>query len=225
MSTKTGQGDRMLMSAWEIFKNGGPVMYPLLACSIIVLTVIIERSLFWLQIERQRDRKLLDEILTISQSGNWDLIREKTRGCRDHVIRMLVVGILHRQYSMVKAMEAEAEDTVKKMRRYMVVLDTMITVAPLLGIFGTVIGIISSFQVLGAMEIADPKAVTGGIAQALITTATGLGISITTVFPFNYFNARIDDAVHVMEKYATSLEVVYENMQPGEKDENQPQAL
>jgi len=215
----------MLMSAWEIFKSGGPVMYPLLACSIIVLTVIIERSLFWLQIERQRNRKLLDDILTISQSGDWDLIRDKTRGCRDHVIRMLVVGILHRQYSMAKAMEAEAEDTVKKMRRYMMVLDTMITVAPLLGIFGTVIGIITSFQVLGATEIADPKAVTGGIAQALITTATGLGISITTVFPFNYFNSRIDDAIHVMEKYATSLEVVYENMQPGGKNENQQKAL
>jgi len=107
----------------------------------------------------------------------------------------------------------------------MVVLDTMITVAPLLGIFGTVIGIITSFQVLGATEIADPKAVTGGIAQALITTATGLGISITTVFPFNYFNSRIDDAIHVMEKYATSLEVVYENMQPGGKNENQQKAL
>jgi len=93
------------------------------------------------------------------------------------------------------------------------VLDTMITVAPLLGIFGTVLGIISSFEILGSGGIADPKLVTGGIAQALITTATGLGISIITVFPYNYFRSRIEHAIHVMEKYATSLEVVYEKLQ------------
>lgn len=212
------------MQIWDIFMSGGPVMFPLLACSLIVLTVIIERALFWLRIERQRDRKLLDEVLSISECGDWQLIREKTRGCGDHVIRMLVVGILHRRYSLSKAMEAEAVDTVKKMRRFMPILDTMITVAPLLGIFGTVIGIIASFEILGADAIADPKAVTGGIAQALITTAAGLGISIVSVFPYNYFNARIDDAIHVMEKYATSLEVVYEKILREQGDED-PSAL
>jgi biopolymer transport protein ExbB len=95
------------------------------------------------------------------------------------------------------------------MGRYMPVLDTMITVAPLLGILGTVLGIITSFKMLGSSGIADPKLVTAGIAQALITTATGLAISIIAVIPYNYFKTRIDRAVHVMEKYATSLEVVY----------------
>ncbi|WP_456473207.1 MotA/TolQ/ExbB proton channel family protein [Desulfolithobacter sp.] len=96
------------------------------------------------------------------------------------------------------------------MSRFMTLLDTMITVAPLLGIFGTVLGIISSFKMLGSAGIADPKLVTGGIAQALITTATGLAISIITVFPYNYFKSRIEHAIHIMEKYGTSLEVVYE---------------
>ncbi len=121
---------------------------------------------------------------------------------------MLVVGILHREFSLSKAMEAEAEVALKRMRKYMTVLDTMITVAPLLGIFGTVLGIITSFQLLGASGIEDPKAVTAGIAQALITTATGLGIAILAVFPYNYFNTRIESAAHVMEKYATNLEIV-----------------
>lgn len=210
------------MRLWQIFEDGGPVMYPLLACSLIVVTIIIERSIFWLTIKRQRNRQLMDEILEIATMGDWDLIREKTAGCRDHVIRVLVVGILHRHYSMVKAMESEAEVTVKRMRKYMGTLDTMITVAPLLGIFGTVLGIIDSFNILGASGIEDPKAVTGGIAQALITTATGLGISIVTVFPYNYFNSRIDNAVHVMEKYATSLEVVFEKLKGERGDENQP---
>jgi biopolymer transport protein ExbB len=110
---------------------------------------------------------------------------------------------------MGRAMEAEADLTVQRMQRFMPVLDTMITVAPLLGILGTVIGIIDSFQMLGTSTIGDPKLVTGGIAQALITTAAGLGISIVAVIPYNYFNSRINQAMHVMEKYATSLEVVF----------------
>jgi biopolymer transport protein ExbB len=113
---------------------------------------------------------------------------------------------------MGRAMEAEADHTIQRMNRYMPVLDTMITVTPLLGIFGTVLGIIGSFKILGASGIADPKLVTSGIAQALITTATGLGIAIIALIPYNFFNARISRAIHVMEKYATSLEVVFNKM-------------
>jgi biopolymer transport protein ExbB len=94
----------------------------------------------------------------------------------------------------------------------MSVLDTMITVAPLLGIFGTVIGIIISFEILGTTGIENPQAVTAGIAQALITTATGLGIAILSVFPYNYFNSRVENAALAIEKYATSLEIVYEKL-------------
>jgi len=116
-------------------------------------------------------------------------------------------------------MESAAADEVKRMNHYMVALDTMITVAPLLGIFGTVIGIITSFDLLGATGIEDPQAVTAGIAQALITTATGLGIAILSVFPYNYFNSRIALAVMATEKYATSLEIVHEKLTQGFCDE------
>lgn len=184
-------------------------MWPLLLCSIVVVTVIIERLLFWEQMRRKRNRTLMDEILHIAETGDWQQIKEKTRGCEDHVIRMLSVGIQHRDYDMAKAMEAEGQAMVKKMSRYMGILDTMITVAPLLGIFGTVLGIISSFKMLGVGGIADPKLVTSGIAQALITTAAGLAISIVTVFPYNYYKSKIELAIYVMEKYATSLEVVF----------------
>ncbi len=201
------------MKIYEIMQNGGPVMWPLLACSFVVVTVIGERILFWMQMRQKRNRLLMDEILHLAESGDWQAIREKSTGCDDHVIRMLNVGILHREYDMTKAMEAEAQQVVRRMSKFMTVLDTMITVTPLLGILGTVIGIISSFKMLGAGGIADPKLVTAGIAQALITTATGLVISISTVFPYNYFKSRIEHAVHVMEKYATSLEVVYEKLE------------
>jgi biopolymer transport protein ExbB len=174
---------------WELIHNGGAVMWPLLACSVVVLTIIFERTLFWLGMARRRNRSLRDDLLVIAESGNWEKIQ---------------------------AMESEAQHLIKKMSQFMTLLDTMITVAPLLGILGTVIGIISSFKMLGDSGMADPKLVTGGIAQALITTATGLTISIFTVFPYNYFKSRIENATHLMEKYATRLEVGYRKMRAEE---------
>ena len=113
---------------------------------------------------------------------------------------------------MTKAMESAAADEIRNMRRYMGILDTMITVAPLLGFLGTVTGIILSFESLGSTVIEHPETVAIGIAQALITTAAGLIIAILTVFPYNYFNSRIEDAAHSIEKYATSLEIVYKKL-------------
>ncbi len=198
---------------YDLFHNGGPVMWPLLLCSITVLTVIFERTLFWFSLNRKRERKLMDAVLTLAETGQWDQIKTQTEGSRDHIVRLLIVGILHRDYDMGRAMEAEAEEVLQRMNRLMPILDTMITVAPLLGIFGTVLGIISSFDMLGSSGLADPKLVTSGIAQALITTATGLGIAIIAVIPYNYFSSRITHAIHIMEKYATSLEVVYKKLE------------
>ena len=187
-------------------------MYPLLACSIIALTVILERSIFWIIEGMRSNRDLIERVLELCQKGDWERVKEKVAGSKDFVIRILVSGILHKDFSMTKAMESAAAEEVKRMRRYMAVLDTMITVAPLLGIFGTVLGIITSFELLGASGIEHPQAVTAGIAQALITTASGLGIAILSVFPYNYFNSRVENAVLTIEKYATSLEIVYEKL-------------
>ena len=200
----------------EFFRSGGPVMYPLLACSFIVLTVVIERAIFWIRVGLQRKPALVDEVLELCRSGNWEAVRLKTMGSRDFVVRILVTGILHREFSMVKAMESAAADEIQRMRRTMTVLDTMITVAPLLGIFGTVTGIITSFEMLGASGIDHPEAVTAGVAEALITTATGLAIAIFSVFPFNYFNSKVRRATLEIEKYATSLEIVYEKLVHGQ---------
>jgi biopolymer transport protein ExbB len=201
----------------EIFLKGGPVMYPLLGCSIISLAVILERAFFWIKEDVRRDQHLVDKILELCRRGDWNAVRAGIAGSRDYIIKILVSGILHREFSMTKAMETAAADEIKRMRRNLSVLDTMITVAPLLGIFGTVIGIISSFEILGVSGIEHPRAVTAGIAQALITTASGLGIAILAVFPYNYFNSRAERAALEIEKYATSLEIVYEKLtQPRE---------
>lgn len=204
----------MDIEMFELFQKGGIVMYPLLVCSLCVLTIIIERAIFWIILNRRHNRQLLDDVLEICREGNWEGVKAKTTGSRDYVVRVLVSGIVHRKFSMTKAMEVGALQEVVKMRRGMGVLDTMITVAPLLGILGTVIGIILSFDMLAQAGIENPQAVTGGIAQALITTATGLTIAILAVIPFNYFNTRVEHAVQIIEQYATSLEIVYEKLTP-----------
>ncbi|MBU2621793.1 MAG: MotA/TolQ/ExbB proton channel family protein [Proteobacteria bacterium] len=203
----------------DIFLKGGPVMYPLLVCSIIAMTVIIERVIFWIQSDRSRNQALVDEVLELCRVGSWDMVRVKVAGSKDYLVRILVGGILHREFSMTKAMESAGADEIRKMRRYMGILDTMITVAPLLGFLGTVTGIILSFESLGTNVIEHPETVAMGIAQALITTAAGLIIAILTVFPYNYFNSRIEDAALSIEKYATSLEIVYKKLVQGTNNE------
>jgi biopolymer transport protein ExbB len=199
-------------------------MYPLLACSIIALTVIIERTIFWISTHLKRDQELVNEVLELYRHQNWEAIRGKVSGSKDYVIRVLVSGILHRDFSMGKAMESAASEEIKRMQRFNSVLDTMITVAPLLGILGTVMGIIHSFDILGQTGgVAEPREVTAGIAQALITTATGLSIAILVLFPFKYFNSRVEDAASTMERYATSLEIVHQKQARTRKETAGPQ--
>jgi biopolymer transport protein ExbB len=193
----------------EVFMKGGPIMYPLLICSIIALTVIIERTVFWIVEDHRRDQALINKVLSLAETGDWETVRARIGDSRDFIIRILVAGILHRQFSMSKAMETAASDELDRMRQHLPVLDTIITISPLLGIFGTVVGIILSFEILGSAGIEEPQAVTAGIAQALITTASGLGIAILSLFPFNYFNSKVEKAAATIEKYATSLEIVY----------------
>ena len=192
----------------DIFDKAGVVIYPLLICSVVSLTVILDRLLFWFLQHRRVDQNLVDEVLELARAGKYEEIRSRTQGVGDYVIKVLVCGLVHKDYSISKAMEMADQDEIKRMKRGLPVLDTMITAAPLLGILGTVIGIIHSFDMLGQAGIQDPQAVTAGIAQALLTTAAGLLIAVFTLFPYNYFMSKVEKAVNRIEKYATSLEIV-----------------
>ncbi|MBE9581163.1 MAG: MotA/TolQ/ExbB proton channel family protein [Proteobacteria bacterium] len=195
---------------FDMFQKGGVVMYPLLLCSMISLTIILERTLFWIRENRRADRTLVDQVLELARLKKYEEIRTSTQGAGDYVIRVLVCGLVHRNYSLSKAMEAAAIEEIERMRRYLPVLDTVITAAPLLGILGTVIGIIHSFDMLGRAGIQNPQAVTAGIAQALLTTAAGLLIAIFTLFPYNYFVTKVEKAGNRIEKHATTLEILQE---------------
>lgn len=185
-------------------------MYPLLLCSLTALTVIIERMIFWTRERRRRNQKLIDNILEFAEHSDYNEAARVGSGSSDYVARILVCGLLHKEFSLTSAMEMAAAAEIRRMKHFMNVLDTMVTVSPLLGIFGTVTGIIRSFEAMGILGAQNPIAVSGGIAEALITTATGLSIAIPSLAFFNYFNSKIEDALHEIETYSTSLEIVYE---------------
>ncbi len=192
-------------------------MYPLLVCSLVSLTLIVERALFWIREEKRRDRRLLDELMTLVEQNELEKARGLTGGTKDFVVRVMVCGIVHQAFSLRDALRMGADEEIARMRRYLPILDTMITLSPLLGILGTVTGIISSFNLLGSVGIEQPRMITAGIAQALITTAFGLLIAILSLLPYNYFLTRVEKAALEMEKYGTTLEILFEKLRNGGK--------
>jgi len=193
------------MHEWMI--NGGPVMWPLLACSVVALAVVFERLLFWLIISKRKNQNLINRIFTLTENGDFETAIEEGDASSCLVCRILTSGLAHRNYGLVQSLEAAAMQEIEKMKRYLSVLDTIITLAPLLGILGTVSGIIVSFDLLGTAGIENPKAVTGGIAQALLTTAAGLAIAIVTLIPYNALTRKVEKVTRYLEQLVTCYEV------------------
>ncbi len=194
----------------ELFHKGGMLMYPLLLCSFISLTITIERMIFWLREKRKSNATLIEKMLREVEKGNFAGALSMAKDDRDAIGRIIAYGLAHRDISMENSLELAAKDELDKMKRGLFLLDTIITISPLIGILGTVLGIIHSFDFLGVSGAEDPKAVTSGIAQALITTAAGLSVAIGTLIPYNYFSNRFQQATRKMEKYITSLEILYQ---------------
>lgn len=193
----------------NIILKGGLVMYPLFLCSFVSMTIIFERFWFWYKSSRNGEPQRVMEILDLAEKNKYKEALERGDGSQDYLVRILMCGILHSNFSLTNALEMASVEELKKMRRFLSVLDTIITLAPLLGILGTVIGIINSFDMLGVSSALHPQVVSKGISQALITTATGLIIAILTLMPYNYFLSRMRGAVSDIEKYTTSLEIVH----------------
>src|SRR3990170_54474 len=188
---------------FEIIAKGGFVMAPLIICSVISLAVIIDRSLFWL---KQRKEISAEEFLKLVEAGREKELAEKTN--ESSLIQMLAAGIANKNSSASVAMESAATKEVIKMKKYLPAMDTIITLAPLLGLLGTIIGMIRSFDVMSLAGLGQPHAVTGGVAEALIATATGLTVAIITLIPYNFFLNKVEKAVEEMEHYATRLELI-----------------
>jgi len=202
---------------YELMIKGGPVMWPLLACSIVALAVVFERLLFWISIGIRKNQPLINRIFTLTEEGNFDTAIQEGEGSKCLVSRILTAGLAHRNYGLVQSLEAAAMFEIEKMKRSLAILDTIITLAPLLGILGTVTGIIGSFDLLGAAGLEDPKAVTGGIAQALITTAAGLAIAIVALLPYNALVRKVEKVTRHIEQLVTCYEVTVQKGQEAQK--------
>jgi biopolymer transport protein ExbB len=201
----------------DMFIRGGPLMWPLLLCSIVSLTISIERILFWRREKRRRDNNRLEKIFRQTEAGDHHRVLHSSYGRTDEIdgldssARILISGLANRDYGLREGMEVAAEDEIERMERGLDILDTIITMAPLFGILGTVLGIIDSFDLLGHSGIEDPKAVTGGIAQALITTAAGLTVALMTLVPFNYLVAKVKKETKEVNKIMLRFEAAYRN--------------
>jgi biopolymer transport protein ExbB len=199
----------VLSGNWLIdqFRKGGPVMWPILVVSIVALTVVLERCIWWGGRWFRRDPKRIEKVFTAIENGDTAEASRLSRGSRDPVLRMLWNGLNHQHSSLEAALQVAAGIEIKRAGRFLVVMDTLVTLAPLLGLLGTITGLIKSFSFLGNEELAV-QAVTGGIAEALIATACGLGIAIFALIPFNFFTSRVSNLEFELQTAATNLEVM-----------------
>jgi biopolymer transport protein ExbB len=175
----------------HIFIKGGPIMWPMLLASVVALAVVIERVLFLLNEQRKRSPRTVAQFFTDVGRGDLDGAIRVAEGSKDAIANTLAYALSHRDQSLGHALTYAETRTLKRYRRGIAVLDTVITLAPLLGLLGTVTGMMGSFAVIGG-DLSSPGAITGGIAEALIATAFGLVIAIVCLLPFNYLNNRIE---------------------------------
>lgn len=182
-------------------------MWPILVVSVVALTVVIERLIFIVRETVRRDRDAVGQILAGVERGDIDGAINAGRHSQDFVARTLVYALDHRDRSVSEALLRAANVELNRFNRGINLLDTVITMAPLLGLLGTVTGMIHSFGLLGASELGAPAAITGGIAEALIATAFGLGVAILALLPFNYLNSRLESARHEIQDAGSHLEL------------------
>ncbi len=191
----------------ESFKAGGPVMWPILAVTIVTVCVVGERAIWWLIQWRRRDPAALEKVLASLESGDFGAASRQSKDSTDPVLRMIWHGLNHVHYSLQGALQVAAGVELRKAGRFLTVMDTLVTLGPLLGLLGTVTGIMGTFLKLGSAEV-QVEAVTGGIGEALIATACGLGIAIIALIPYNLFTSMATKLQFELETAATNIEVM-----------------
>ena len=189
----------------HIFVKGGP----LLAASVLALAVVLERVLFLLLEARRRSPKTVDRFFREVEAGDLAAAVATSKGSKDCVVKTLGYALEHRELSFGNALAYAQSRALKRFSRGISILDTVITLAPLLGLLGTVTGMMASFAVIGG-DLSSPGAITGGIAEALIATAFGLGIAITALLPFNFLNTKIEEVENDITTASAQLRLLVE---------------
>ena len=191
----------------EFFLKGGPVMWPILICAFVAVAVVGERAFWWLREGQKRDPQKLEKVLLALENSDVPAATGISEGSDDPVVRMIHRGLNHVHTSMQGALQLAAGIELERAGRFLTVMDTLVTLAPLLGLLGTVTGLMRAFLSIGSAEL-SVTAVTGGIGEALIATACGLGIAIFSLIPFNLFTARVTRLQFELETAATNVEVM-----------------
>jgi biopolymer transport protein ExbB len=186
----------------QLLIKGGWMMVPILGCSLVALTISIERGL---QFRSLRFSRLADRMIKLVEQEKWSDALALAEQRQSPTLRVLAAGIFHRVEQPDKAMEAAGIAEVSQLKRGLSVLDTVITLGPLLGLLGTIIGMISSFGIMAETGLGNPHAVTGGVAEALICTAAGICVAVITLIPYNYFLSLVERETERIEEYATKL--------------------
>ena len=191
----------------ETFIHGGWIMWPILASSIAAFTVVLERVFFIFNESRKRSSKKLEKFFALCEANDMDGAVAVSKTTKDFVVRALGYALEHRDTSLHSALIYSSQTATKRFNRGLVVLDTVITLAPMLGLLGTVTGMMGSFQSISG-DNGNPTAVMGGISEALIATAAGLGIALICLLPYNYLNAKIEEAQKDLETATARLELL-----------------
>jgi biopolymer transport protein ExbB len=201
------------------FLKGGPVMWPILICALVAVAVVGERTFWWWRESQRRDPQKMEQLLAALENGGVDEATKIARDSEDPVIRMVYRGLNHVHTSLQGALQLAAGIELKRAGRFLTVMDTLVTLAPLLGLLGTVTGLMRAFLNVGSAEL-SVVAVTGGIGEALIATACGLVVAIFSLVPFNFFTAKVAQLQFDLETAATNIEVML-----GSQDATAPASL
>lgn len=187
---------------WEIVRAGGPMMWPIILCSVVAAAIILER-LWTLQDKRVLPPDLLQKVrqLVDSNQVNDNVIAALEK--HSPLGRVLAAGLRNRHRPrevMMERLEDTGRHVVHELERFLNTLGTIAGVSPLLGLLGTVTGIIKAFNAINAGGMGDPRMLSGGIAEALITTAAGLCVAVPALIGYRYLRSNVERLVIEMEK-------------------------
>lgn len=192
---------------WEVFEKGGYLMYPIALCSILALGIFLERLWIFSRVRREV-RELAHRVEPLAAKGR---LEEATTVCHQSETPMarIFLAALRAAGRSREQVKAVVEETGRReaapLQRFLPLLATIATIAPLMGLLGTVLGMIRAFNVIAAQGMGTPATLGGGISEALITTASGMTVAIPVILAHRYLSGRLEHLDMEMEEYSLRL--------------------